>query len=544
MDARAKARARRAGALLALTLVPHGGAVAATSSSQRALCFTHTAVPEVGVRHERTCADVDALVRDVVSDARARGADAPDVPEDLARRCACAAAAFVCRQLEEVSRGLARDPASRVNAARDAQRLCTPPCEIDLDVTQGVCDAPDLRAETEGACLGPVCHELCAPCVTEAAAAAAHDHDHDIPFDRVRAACGDERACLCAQCLDAALLERIPTDDAGRWGGGGSYYGYFGYPPAYLGSSYAYVGSSYGYGPGPGQGYGSSYRPVRGGGGYPYPNPYPGPYPYPPGYYPGYGYKVPWHVAVFDKAKAWIASSLCYWNPYYPACRPPPLRPIDPPSGAPPRPGAASPPPPPILGAPPSPTGGNTCGDPSLGDLTCSGIPCTGEATCTTTEPQCCCDATCFEFGDCCADRDACCAGAQGYAAAVIRGGAKRDAPFGRPAPVGDNARESRRVAGREPAEATESASASASRARHAVDARTAASEWAPHEWAPHAASQSAATSGVTVADRFALADRPDDEPFADFFAPAPGPSDARDLDLDLDLVDANAFDD
>ena len=103
MDARAKARARRAGALLALTLVPHGGAVAATSSSQRALCFTHTAVPEVGVRHERTCADVDALVRDVVSDARARDADAPDVPEDLARRCACAAAAFVCRQHEAVS---------------------------------------------------------------------------------------------------------------------------------------------------------------------------------------------------------------------------------------------------------------------------------------------------------------------------------------------------------------------------------------------------------------------------------------------------------
>ena len=283
--------------------------------------------------------------------------------------------------------------------------------------------------------MGPVCHELCAPCVTEAAAAAAHDHDHDIPFDRVRAACGDERACLCAQCLDAALLERIPTDDAGRWGGGGSYYGYFSYPPAYLGSSYAYVGSSYGYGPGPGQGYGSSYRPVRGGGGYPYPNPYPGPYPYPPGYYPGYGYKVPWHAAVFDKAKAWIASSLCYWNPYYPACRPPPLRPIDPPSGAPPRPGAASPPPPPILGAPPSPTGGNTCGDPSLGDLTCSGIPCTGEATCTTTEPQCCCDATCFEFGDRCADRDACCAGAQGIRRRGDTRGARKDAPPGRPAP-------------------------------------------------------------------------------------------------------------
>ena len=556
MGARAKARARAAGALLALTLVPRGGAVAAAPSL---LCFDDTAgaqegedgslrraevrppeVPEVGARRERTCADVDALVRDVVSDARARGADAPDVPEDLARRCACAAAAFVCRQHEEVSRGLARDPTSRVTAARDARRLCAPPCEIDLDVPDGVCDAPDPRAETEAACLGPVCQDLCAPCVTEAAAAAPAAHDHDIPFDLVHAACGDERACLCAQCLDAALLERNPTDDAGRWGGGGSYYGYFGYPPAYLGNSYAYVGSSYGYGPGPGQGYGSSYRPVGGGGGggYPYPNPYPGPYPYPAGYYPGYGYKVPWHVAVYDKVKAWIASSLCYWHPYYPACRPPPLRPIDPPPGAPPRPGAASPPPPPILGAPPSPSGGNTCGDPSLGELTCSGIPCTGEATCTTTDPQCCCDASCFEFGDCCADRDACCGGAQGYAAAVIRGGARRDAPFGG---------ESRRVSGRKPAEAaeSESPSGSAARARHAVDARAAASEWAPHEWAPHAASQSAATSGVTVADRFALADRPDDEPFADFFAPAPGPSDARvDLDSSLDLVDANAFDD
>lgn len=67
--------------------------------------------------------------------------------------------------------------------------------------------------------------------------------------------------------------------------------------------------------------------------------------------------------------------------------------------------------------------GPDTCGDPSLGDLTCNGIPCEGESTCTVTEPQCCCDASCFDFGDCCADRAACCGvlagGAQGYSAGV-----------------------------------------------------------------------------------------------------------------------------
>jgi hypothetical protein len=39
------------------------------------------------------------------------------------------------------------------------------------------------------------------------------------------------------------------------------------------------------------------------------------------------------------------------------------------------------------------------------------------------TEPQCCCDASCFDFGDCCADRAACCGvlggGAQGYSAGI-----------------------------------------------------------------------------------------------------------------------------
>jgi hypothetical protein len=39
------------------------------------------------------------------------------------------------------------------------------------------------------------------------------------------------------------------------------------------------------------------------------------------------------------------------------------------------------------------------------------------------TEPQCCCDASCLDFGDCCADRAACCGvlggGAQGYSAGI-----------------------------------------------------------------------------------------------------------------------------
>ena len=82
------------------------------------------------------------------------------------------------------------------------------------------------------------------------------------------------------------------------------------------------------------------------------------------------GYYQPWCVTVFDKTKAFIVSSVCYWNPWYPACIPPPRRPIN---NFPPTPNGRNPPPPPGGNPPPPPNGqpptpsGLTCGAASLG---------------------------------------------------------------------------------------------------------------------------------------------------------------------------------
>jgi hypothetical protein len=72
-----------------------------------------------------------------------------------------------------------------------------------------------------------------------------------------------------------------------------------------------------------------------------------------------------------------------------------------------------SPSPPPLLGAPspPPPSGTPPNGQCGTGDLAFS---CTGECgLCIffpgNEDPNCCCDDTCTEFGDCCDDFDACC---------------------------------------------------------------------------------------------------------------------------------------
>jgi len=38
-------------------------------------------------------------------------------------------------------------------------------------------------------------------------------------------------------------------------------------------------------------------------------------------------------------------------------------------------------------------------------------------------DPNCCCDADCATFGDCCGDFDPCCGGASGVAKLIMNGG-------------------------------------------------------------------------------------------------------------------------
>ena len=352
-----------------------------------------------------------------------QGAAAAVPSEAQTRACACASVRFACgarrtvrsraSRLRRLRRGrpsadaVSDDTRHRANELDDDEEeaiaaLCGAPfCEAE-----SVCAENDADADAaKGACVAPVCGALCASCVSSLGL----DQKDAPSLDAFRGACGDEHACLCAQCLEENMLA---ASEGAR--GDASPEGRFGFNP------YAYGGLSYSqslYAPGYG-GYGPNnpYRP----GGVPGNTPYG---PYPGSYYPGYAvYSPPWFVSVYSKSKALVVSSLCYWWPWYPACRPPPPRPIKPPPRPFPSPPMMAPPPPPILGAPPTP-GVITCGDPSLGDLTCNGIPCEGESTCTVTEPQCCCDASCFDFGDCCADRAACCGvlggGAQGYSAGI-----------------------------------------------------------------------------------------------------------------------------
>ena len=368
---------------------------------------------------ECVSADLESVVVASVTETERSGrgaATARAVPtEAQTRACACASVRFACGARRTVGRSRARRLEASALANADAEDVDARHRteedayeDDDEDVLSALCGAPcdaesfcaggaSFSADADSMCVAPVCGELCSSCVSGL-------RDSAPSLDALRGACGDEHACLCAQCLEEGLLAasegqtRKAREQEGRFGfipGSYPYYGQSLYAPGYGG-----------YGPNP-------YRP----GGVPGNTPYG---PYPGSYYPGWAVHPPWFVSVYSKSKALVVSSLCYWWPWYPACRPPPPRPIRPP----PRPFPSPPmmaPPTPIL-APPTP-GPSTCGDASLGDLTCNGIPCEGESTCTVTEPQCCCDASCLEFGDCCADRAACCGvlsgGTQGYSAGM-----------------------------------------------------------------------------------------------------------------------------
>jgi hypothetical protein len=463
-----------------------------------------------------------------------------------------------------------REPADGSRADALAETLCGAPCALD--------DRPDAGADASGACprgaladpsaeaacLAPACEAKCAACVTAAADARARrsaparggpvlhppvvarrrDFEdalrtssrealdaigRDVSVFEIRAACGEEDACLCAQCLEGGLL--AATESGGTPDSEGSTRVRF----AATG-----VGGTYGGGPGPYFGGGGGGGAYYGGG--PNPNRYGAASPYPYGAYPhGYGpYRpaapfpyygfTPWAVSVYSKTKAWIASSICFWYPWYPACVP--RRPIVPGPGAPPRPSGLAPPspPPPILGAPPSPQppSGVACGDPSLGELTCDGIPCAGDATCTTTTPQCCCDVTCVDFGDCCADRDACCLGAAGLKAAAARGEGADGGSF---TFIGAAARAKARGA-RRAARARRAANAADERGEGGGPVVAALGRAAP----TRARRPGAAVGALTAVERFAFEARPDDAPFREVFAeaddgegPAPAPAPARD---------------
>lgn len=389
---------------------------------------------------------------------------------DLTRACTCAAAAFICRGPAEVTARLMRqtEAKDRQRAQETSQRTALggagesghDPAAFAVknnvvETTCGVpCEVPETCGGSAGsdsvkACVGPVCEHACALCVEEAAGVAGTD---DIPLENLVASCGVENACLCSQCLESGLLTKVlpsPTIDGaftagqlsrfGGYGGGYGGGGQWGYNP-YRGGGAG--GPGYG-----GYGAGPTFGPYAGTGAYP--GGYPG-YSYPAG---AIGYYMPWCVTIFDKTKAFIVSSICYWYPFHPSCIPrrpipipkptPPMMRSPPPNGQPPSP----------AGTPPSPAGGLTCGDPSLGEQTCSGIPCTGDATCTTTTPQCCCDASCVEFGDCCADQVACC-GTRGVG---------RDNPFGRPAALSLITGSRRRSVERVPRQAKTTVAASVS---------------------------------------------------------------------------------
>ena len=184
------------------------------------------------------------------------------------------------------------------------------PCYPGRDAADdGETEARPLDADAaKGACVAPVCGALCASCVSSLG-----PDQKDAPsLDALRGACGDEHACLCAQCLEENMLA------ASEGARGDASQGRFGFNP------YVYGGLSYSqslYAPGYG-GYGPNnpYRP----GGVPGNTPYG---PYPGSYYPGYAvYSPPWFVSVYSKSNALVVSSLCYWWPWYPACRPPPPR--------------------------------------------------------------------------------------------------------------------------------------------------------------------------------------------------------------------------
>ena len=278
-----------------------------------------------------------------------QGAAAAVPSEAQTRACACASVRRACGARRTVRsrasrlRRLRRGRPSADAVSDDTRHRANELDDDEEEAIAALCGAPFCEAESvcaendadaaKGACVAPVCGALCASCVSSLGL----DQKDAPSLDAFRGACGDEHACLCAQCLEENMLA---ASEGAR--GDASPEGRFGFNP------YAYGGLSYSqslYAPGYG-GYGPNnpYRP----GGVPGNTPYG---PYPGSYYPGYAvYSPPWFVSVYSKSKALVVSSLCYWWPWYPACRPPPPRPIKPPPRPFPSPPMMAPPPPPILG--------------------------------------------------------------------------------------------------------------------------------------------------------------------------------------------------
>ena len=228
-----------------------------------------------------------------------RGVYRVDVPSEAATRtCACAAVRFVCGAHKTVSARVNRfarsSGASRSDDDDVFQALCGAPCD-----TNSACagaNADDDAEAQEIACVAPVCNALCGDCTKTFRDDSSSQTAASL--DALRGECGDQHACLCAQCLEKNLFVEEPelgsgfgvtsalekTESslvAGRFGGEafGGVYGQSQYAPGY-------------------GGYGASnpYRPGQvGQGNTPY-GPYPG------SFYPGWAIYKPWFVAVYTKS--------------------------------------------------------------------------------------------------------------------------------------------------------------------------------------------------------------------------------------------------
>lgn len=228
-----------------------------------------------------------------------RGVYRVDVPSEAATRtCACAAVRFVCGAHKTVSARVNRfarsSGASRSDDDDVFQALCGAPCD-----TNSACagaNADDDAEAQEIACVAPVCDALCGDCTKTFRDDSSSQTAASL--DALRGECGDQHACLCAQCLEKNLFVEEPELGSG-----------FGVTSALEKTESSLVAGRFG-----GEGFGGVYGQSQyapGYGGYGASNPYrPGqvgqgntPYgPYPGSFYPGWAIYKPWFVAVYTKS--------------------------------------------------------------------------------------------------------------------------------------------------------------------------------------------------------------------------------------------------
>jgi len=272
----------------------------------------------------------DAVLETQRRTATAATVQKEEPPAELVQACTCAAASFICRANpavvgrftrqsgQPVTKGGGSAPAVQASIQMAVDTACGAPCEVP-DVCDGV-------GNTEDACVGPVCDQVCAACVGAAAEAAG---TLDMPFLHLLDACGKDDVCLCAHCLESGLLTQTPAPAQDLASAPTSASAPASVPTTRSYGKFGYYGGG-GDGTAEGQvsrrsggfGAGPSFGPYAGYGG-PYPGGYPG-YSYPAG---ALGWYQPWVVTVYDSTQAFIVSSLCYWHPFHPSC-PPPLLPI------------------------------------------------------------------------------------------------------------------------------------------------------------------------------------------------------------------------